>query len=135
MCSKKVLNNIFVCYIHQVIKNTALAYYRKKFLYKNRNLLCTDFQDLVYPHFDNAFVLDYLTIKNVNQLEFYTDNPELSFALSQLSLKEKQFIFNKYILSKTDKEISIELGITRQGVSILKKRMLEKLEYCLKSTR
>lgn len=134
MCTKKTLNNIFINYIHQVTKNTALAYFRKKYLYLNRTLLCVSLHDYLIPYYEKTFLFDYLLPENIDKMEQYTLNDSLSFALSKLSDKEKAFIYDKYILCKTDKEIALKLGISRQGVSILKKRILTKLHHYLKSS-
>lgn len=134
MCTKQVLNNIFINYIHQVTKKTALAYFRKKYLYQNRTLLCVSLHDYLIPYYETTFLLDYLLPGNVDEMELYTSNTSLSCALGKLSVKEKAFIYDKYILCKTDKEIAINLGISRQGVSILKKRILTKLHHYLKSS-
>ncbi|MBC9810722.1 sigma-70 family RNA polymerase sigma factor [Carnobacterium maltaromaticum] len=134
MCTKKTLNNIFINYIHQVTKKTALAYFRKKYIYQNRTLLCVSLHDYLVPYYEHTFFFDYLLPENVNEMEQYTVNDSLSFALSKLSNKEKVFIFEKYILCKTDKEIALNLGISRQGVSIFKKRILTKLHHYLKSS-
>ncbi|HCJ4447719.1 TPA: sigma-70 family RNA polymerase sigma factor [Listeria innocua] len=132
MYSKTVLNHFFVSYINQVIKRSALAYYRKKLLYQQRNSLYPEFYELTAPYHDSVLDLDSLSIMNVNHLEDYIDNKKLALSLGHLKHKEKQFIYEKYILCKTDKEIAIQFNITRQGVSIFKKRILKKISHYYK---
>ncbi|EAC3312910.1 hypothetical protein ACTBNQ_001390 [Listeria monocytogenes] len=135
MYSKTVLSHFFVSYINQVIKRSALAYYRKKVLYHQRNSLYPEFYELTTPYYDSILDLDSLSILNVDCLEDYVDNKGLALSLEHLTHKEKQFIYEKYILCKTDKEIAIQFNITRQGVSIFKKRILKKISHHYKRSQ
>lgn len=133
MTSKKNLGYMFTSYIHQVIHNTSLNYFKNKFRYQEKNILYFSLHDYLLTENTPIFYLDNLSIQKVDEIENYVTNNGLSLALELLTDKEKKLIFDKYVLCKTDKDISLELGISRQGVSILKKRILKKLYTCLKS--
>lgn len=132
MFTKQELSHIFTSYIHQVIHNTALSYFKKEFRYQNKTLLCLSIHDYLIPYDRNTHILENLTAEKTNEIELYIKDDYLSQALETLTQKEKIFIFEKYVLCKTDLEISTELGISRQGASILKKRILAKLYHYLK---
>lgn len=89
MHSKTVLSHFFVSYISQVIKRSALAYYRKKQLYQQRNSLYPEFYELTTPYHDSVLDLDSLSILNVNHLEDYIDNNKLGSVFKALKSQRK----------------------------------------------
>lgn len=133
MKSNSEINYLFVRYIQQSIRNTSNAFLKKKHTYSN-NYFSTDIlEDLIVNNsYDQYLLLDSITESEINILQNFTENEKLSKAIERLSFKEKKLIYEKYIQCKTDNEIATSFSISRQGVSIYKKRVLKKLEEFLK---
>lgn len=125
-------NYLFIKYVQQSIKNASNAFYQKKQIYSTRFLLI-DVTDNMMNTFSNDNYLNLDSVKNteIDKLENFIDNQKLSFAIEQLSYKDKHLLYEKYINCKTDNEIALKFGISRQGISIAKKRILKKIKKLL----
>lgn len=120
-------------YLHMGIHYRANNYYRKKKNYITRSVL-TDFQELDTNSFlinTNSYSLITQPITS-NNFEDYFENISLMNAIKRLTNKEKMFLFEKFILRKSDTELSKEKDVTQQAVSIYKKRLLKKLQVLMK---
>lgn len=120
-------------YIHIGIHYHANNYYRKKNSYLARAIL-TDFQDFDPINFsiDSYFVLTNIQMIDKKNLEEYFDNEQLIQAVKELSEKEKNFLFEKFIVGKSDTVIAKEKNLSQQAISIYKKRLLKKLKVLMK---
>lgn len=125
-------NYLFIKYVQQSIKNASSAFYQKKQIYSTRFLLI-DVTDNMMNTFSNDNYLNLDSVKNteIDRLENFINNQKLSFAIEQLSYKDKYLLYEKYINCKTDNEIALNFGISRQGISIAKKRILKKIKKLL----
>lgn len=133
MKSEVEINYLFVSYIQQSIKNSSNTCLKKKQKYSNIYFPTDTLEEIMV----NSFYDTYLSLDSIQEidivvLEKFTENEALAKALGKLSLKEKKLIYEKYIQCKTDNEIATILKISRQGVSVARKRILKKLEEFLK---
>ncbi|EAD4336682.1 sigma-70 family RNA polymerase sigma factor [Vagococcus sp.] len=120
-------------YLQIGIHYHANNYYRKKKKYTSRVVL-TDFQELE-PHsfsIDTCSKLPILQTSNSNNFEDYFNNISLTVAIKKLTIKEKQFLFEKFTLRKSDTELARERNVTQQAISIYKKRLLKKVKVLMK---
>ncbi|HAA8021143.1 TPA_asm: sigma-70 family RNA polymerase sigma factor [Listeria monocytogenes] len=133
MKSEVEINYLFVSYIQQSIKNSSNACLKKKQRYSHNYFPTDTLEDIMVNSFCDSYLsFDYIQESDIITLEQFTENEALSEALGKLSLKEKRLLYEKYIQCKTDNEIATILKISRQGVSIARKRILKKLEEFLK---
>ncbi|EGP9266526.1 sigma-70 family RNA polymerase sigma factor, partial [Listeria monocytogenes] len=109
-------------------------YYRKKKNYTTRSVL-TDFQELDPNSFSTDTCPDSSTLQTIESKDFedYFDNDLLIKAIKGLSTKEKKFLFEKFILRKSDTELAKERNLTQQAISVYKKRLLKKVKVLMKS--
>lgn len=113
-----------ISYLCKVIHHTAINFYKKrKRLKKKESLLENVDYHFLYP---DAAELDLPTLE-IFGYPFKLDDEKIIKRIKKLSDKEKVFLIEKFVLGKTDKEIGVTLGITRQGVTNLKLRMYKKL--------
>ncbi|MDF2923945.1 MAG: hypothetical protein K0R57_2859 [Paenibacillaceae bacterium] len=61
----------------------------------------------------------------INEIE---ENAILSEAIGTLSASEKRVLYQKFIQEKTDKEIALSVGVTRQAITKSKINVLVKLK-------
>ncbi|CWU74779.1 TPA_asm: sigma-70 family RNA polymerase sigma factor [Listeria monocytogenes] len=133
MKSEVEINYLFVSYIQQSIKNSSNACLKKKQRYSHNYFPTDTLEDIMVNSFCDSYLsFDSIQESDIITLEQFTENEALSKALGKLSLKEKRLLYEKYIQCKTDNEIATILKISRQGVSIARKRILKKLEEFLK---
>ena len=120
-------------YIHIGICYHANNYYRKKRNYSTKSIL-TDFQDPISESYytDNYFNLSNVSVINLKNLEEYFEDEMLIKAIKRLTMKEKNFLLEKYIIKKSDTELAKEKKLSQQAISIYKKRLLEKLKGLMK---
>lgn len=88
MTSKKNLGYMFTSYIHQVIHNTSLNYFKNKFRYQEKNILYFSLHDYLLNENTPIFYLDNLSIQKVDEIENYVTNNGLSLALELLTDKD-----------------------------------------------
>lgn len=121
-------------YLHIGIHYHANNYYRKRKNYKTRSVL-TDFHELDSNLFlmNNSSNTPTVHILDSNGFEDYFDSIPLTVAIENLTTKEKDFLFEKFILGKSDTELAKEKNLTQQAVSIYKKRLLKKIKVLMKS--
>lgn len=127
MKSEVEVNYLFVRYVQQSIKNSSSACLKKKQKY-SRNYFPTDsLEEIVKSSISESYLsLDFISESEIINLQNFTENEELSRAIEQLNFKEKKLLYEKYIQCKTDSEIANIFNISRQGVSIFRKRLLKK---------
>ncbi|MGG5343959.1 sigma-70 family RNA polymerase sigma factor [Enterococcus sp. AZ192] len=119
-------------YFEKVIRHAAINYYKKKSLRLENEILEEDTtiielvkQDSLKERGDfNLFSLD---------LPFYVEDDKLNEALTNLTVREKLFLIEKFVSDKTDRQIGEVLHISRQGVTNLKLRLYQKLRKSIKS--
>lgn len=63
----------------------------------------------------------------VNQSPLAIFDTIINDSLIQLTKKEQQFLIEKFIFYKTDKEIGVLLGVSRQAVTNMKYRLYKKM--------
>ncbi|CUL94396.1 sigma-70 family RNA polymerase sigma factor [Listeria monocytogenes] len=121
-------------YLRIGIHYHANNYYRKKKNYTTRSVL-TDFQELDPNSFSTDTCPDSSTLQTIESKDFedYFDNDLLIKAIKGLSTKEKKFLFEKFILRKSDTELAKERNLTQQAISVYKKRLLKKVKVLMKS--
>ncbi|EDO1241680.1 sigma-70 family RNA polymerase sigma factor [Listeria monocytogenes] len=133
MKSEVEVNYLFVRYVQQSIKNSSSACLKKKQKYSHNYFPTDTLEEVMRSTITESYLsLDYIAESDIMNLQNFTENEALSNAIEQLNFKEKQLLYEKYIQCKTDSEISKNLNISRQGVSIFRKRLLKKLEELLK---
>ncbi|EGO6113591.1 sigma-70 family RNA polymerase sigma factor [Enterococcus faecalis] len=133
MKSEVEVNYLFVSYVQQSIKNSASACLKKKQKYSHTYFPTDSLEDIMRSSISESYLsLDFISESEIMNLENFTENEALSRAIEQLNLKEKKLLYEKYIQCKTDSEIARTFDISRQGVSIFRKRLLKKLEVFLK---
>lgn len=120
-------------YLRIGIHYHANNYYRKKRYYSTRSIL-TDFQDFDHSSFstNNDFKLTNMYTIPPHDFEDYFDNELLIKAIKTLSPKEKKFIFEKFIVKKSDTQLARERNLSQQAISIYKKRLLKKVQVLMK---
>lgn len=121
-------------YLRIGIHYHANNYYRKKRSYTTRSVL-TDFQELDPNSFSTDINPKSSTLQTIDSKDFedYFDNDLLTKAIKRLSTKEKKFLFEKFILRKSDTELAKEKNLSQQAISIYKKRLLKKVKVLMKS--
>ncbi|MBA5263044.1 sigma-70 family RNA polymerase sigma factor [Enterococcus hirae] len=133
MKSEVEVNYLFVSYVQQSIKNSASACLKKKQKYSHTYFPTDSLEDIMRSSISESYLsLDFISESEIMNLENFTENEALSRAIEQLNLKEKKLLYEKYIQCKTDSEIARTFDISRQGVSIFRKKLLKKLEVFLK---
>lgn len=134
MKSETEINYLFVRYVQRSLRNSSNAFLKKTIQYTNTHFTIDTIEEFISNSiYDNYLTLDLISESEINNLQNFTENDHLSSALSHLSYKEKKLLFEKYVRCKTDNEIAKNLNISRQAVSISKKRILKKLKHSLKS--
>lgn len=120
-------------YLQIGIHYHANNYYRKINNYSTK-LILTDFQDFDHNSFsiDNYSTLNSSYTIAPNNFEDYFDNELLTKVIKELTIKEKQFLFEKFILRKSDTDLAKEKKLSQQAVSIYKKRLLKKVQVLMK---
>lgn len=113
-------------YFHKVISHTALNYYKKRFKQKEKEKLADSFLQIVSDI--ESFEEDTLTNMRVKEAPLAIFNEEFEAVLVILSSKEKLFLIEKFIFDKTDKDIGQMLGVSRQAVSNMKRRLYVKIK-------
>lgn len=126
MVKKMDSSYMFIKYIQKTLINEKMNYIRntKK---KSLEIQTDEFLLQNIPSID-SHLLENLTLKNVDYLENFVNNPDLADALSQLNTMEKIIIYKKYVLGNTDFEIAKELNISSQAISKRKRKILKKME-------
>lgn len=121
-------------YLHIGIHYHANNYYRKRKNYKIRSVL-TDFQEIDSNLFlmNNSSKIPTVQTLESKDFEDYFDSIPLTVAIKNLTTKEKDFLFEKFILRKSDTELAREKNLTQQAISIYKKRLLKKVKVLMKS--
>ena len=133
MKSEVEVNYLFVSYVQQSIKNSASACLKKKQKYSHTYFPTDSLEDIMRSSISESYLsLDFISESEIMNLENFAENEALSRAIEQLNFKEKKQLYEKYIQCKTDSEIARIFDISRQGVSIFRKRLLKKLEVFLK---
>ncbi|EAK9250446.1 sigma-70 family RNA polymerase sigma factor [Listeria monocytogenes] len=133
MKSEVEVNYLFVSYVQQSIKNSASACLKKKQKYSHTYFPTDSLEDIMRSSISESYLsLDFISESEIMNLEKFAENEALSRAIEQLNFKEKKLLYEKYIQCKTDSEIARIFDISRQGVSIFRKRLLKKLEVFLK---
>ena len=116
---------IFIKYIHRTLVNQANKYYQKKSVY-SRDLVYEE--NLTESELKELSSIDY---KKKNDPFIIFDSREtgkrIEHNFEKLSSDDKQLLFDKYIESRSDREIALKLGISSQAVSKRKRKILSKL--------
>lgn len=133
MKSEVEINYLFVRYVQQCIRYSSNSCLKKNQKYSTHYFPTDLLEETMFNTFyDNYFSIDSIKEADIDSLESFTEDESLSQAIKQLAYSEKKLLFKKYIQCQTDYEIANEFSMTRQGVSIKKKRLLKKLEAFLK---
>jgi len=85
------------------------------------------FEPVYNANGDDLLLLDQLKDGNVND-DKWTDNYALKECINALNEKEKQILYLRYYLGKTQTEVSKEVGISQAQVSRLEKCALSKIK-------
>lgn len=126
MQEEKVMNAMFVRYIHKVMINEKLNYIRDG---KSKGIdLIHDENLLMNVQYQNEQLLESLPKGSYKNLEDYVEDENLSHSIAQLTERQKLIIFKRYVEGKKDPLIAKELGITSQAVSKQRRRAIKKLE-------
>lgn len=117
-------------YFHKVICNAASNYYKRKFYQKEKEFLTENF----FEHLMGTTMFEEDTLT-----EIMVDNSPISIfsgvftdVLNQLNSREKQFLIEKFVLDKTDEEIGVLFGVSRQAVTNMKHRLYKKIRKKMK---
>lgn len=117
-------------YFHKVICNAASNYYKKKFRQKEKEYLTENFFDQLTGV--TTFEEDVLTVIMVDKSPISIFNGTFNDVLNHLNNREKQFLIEKFVLEKTDEEIGILFGVSRQAITNMKHRLYKKVRKKLK---
>ncbi|AUJ86519.1 sigma-70 family RNA polymerase sigma factor [Enterococcus sp. CR-Ec1] len=117
-------------YFSKVICNAASNYYRKKFRYAEKEYI----SDTILENMEGTVSLEEDIIQSImiNESEmniFSYDS--ISDLASVLNEREKELLIEKFVFEKTDQEIGVLFGISRQGVTNMKLRLYKKLKEIL----
>ncbi|MBV4420355.1 hypothetical protein KM800_13675 [Clostridium tyrobutyricum] len=118
----------FSSYVKSALYSTSKNYFKKRFDDTN-NIVNIESVD-TWEDFD---FIPNLTSRNVIYLERYLEDNLLSKAVSLLSRNEKELLFMKFFEEKTDEQIAMIFGVTRQALTKSKKKILSKLKNRMKS--
>ncbi|HFL0278863.1 hypothetical protein A7N94_01610 [Listeria monocytogenes] len=111
-------------YFHKVICNAAYNYYKKKFHQTEKEHLIGNFFDysMKAATFEEA-----LTVSEVEMSLISTFNGTFNDVLKLLNSREKQFLIEKFVLEKTDEQIGVLFGVSRQAITNRKHRLYKKI--------
>ncbi|GEU13450.1 hypothetical protein QuyetLC_24490 [Bacillus anthracis] len=115
-------------YFHKVICNAASNYYRKRFRQKENEYLIENLLDYLVE--SASFEEDLLTGIMIENLPISIFDEILTDVIKQLNNREQQFIIEKFILEKTDEEIGVLFGVSRQAITNMKHRLYKKMRLC-----
>lgn len=117
-------------YFSKVICNAASNYYKKKFHYAEKEYLT----DTILESMEGTDSFEVDIIQSImmeeSEMNLFSYEDVVEFA-SVLNEREEEFLIEKFIFEKTDKEIGELFGITRQGVTNMKLRLYKKLKETL----
>ncbi|MGM0167093.1 hypothetical protein IGI39_002073 [Enterococcus sp. AZ135] len=120
-------------YFQKVIHNAAINYYKRKSKHYDQEMqdeqLLSSLVDITDP--EN----EYLSTISLGEYSLVIQDEKLNEIVSTLNQKEHQFLIEKLVLGKTDQEIAVVFGISRQGVTNYKKRLYDKLKRKLNSVQ
>lgn len=120
---KEATEKVFVAYLRCVLRNTALAYWRKRA--RHYNELCSDDELEAAPVSDHFF--EDPGMSDINRLSDYVENDILSAAIRSLGRTEKVILYFWLFHSLTDKEIARIVGISPHSVFDRRHRILKKI--------
>lgn len=112
-------------YFQKVICNAASNYYKKKNHQKEKEYVTEEFYDELIG--ESNFEDNMLTQIIVKRSPLSIFNNTIDVELNQLTRKEQQFLIEKFIFYKTDKEIGMLQGVSRQAVTNMKHRLYKKI--------
>ncbi|HDH7119295.1 TPA: sigma-70 family RNA polymerase sigma factor [Enterococcus faecalis] len=117
-------------YFSKVICNAASNYYKKKFYYAEKEYLTDTILESMEgtASFEEDIIQSIMMEESEMNLFSYEDVVEFASVLNE---REEEFLIEKFIFEKTDKEIGELFGITRQGVTNMKLRLYKKLKETL----
>jgi len=117
-------------YFSKVICNAASNYYKKKFHYAEKEYLTDTILESMEgtASFEEDIIQSIMMEESEMNLFSYEDVVEFASVLNE---REEEFLIEKFIFEKTDKEIGELFGITRQGVTNMKLRLYKKLKETL----
>ncbi|EEI13387.1 TPA: sigma-70 family RNA polymerase sigma factor [Enterococcus faecalis] len=113
-------------YIKKTVHNTAINYFVKNSRIEEAEVISGQkFLDFLIE--DKTFFVKEMIRVETDNLSFEFDNLDLATEFEKLNREEKSFLMRKYILGYSDYEISIQLSLSRQGVTKKRQRILKKI--------
>ncbi|MFW8665034.1 RNA polymerase sigma factor [Enterococcus entomosocium] len=115
-----------ISYIQKTVHNTAINYFVKKNRIKKAELISEQV-------FLDYLIEEQLILSKENVILEYENfllnffNFDLATEFQKLSGVDQSLLIRKYILGYSDYEISLQLSMTRQGVTKKRQRILEKI--------
>lgn len=76
---------------------------------------------------DKSQSLVFLSPDQINQFEDYIENEQLAFIISQLTDRQKQIFYYKYIEGYTEQEIADKFHVGRTAISNQHRKVLNKI--------
>ncbi|QGM92357.1 sigma-70 family RNA polymerase sigma factor [Enterococcus faecalis] len=120
MCIENKKEAAAINFFNKVIKNTRNNFYNKNKKIWEKEILDTSLE-IKYIQEDIPKTL----IKLLNE-PYLANNKNLENFIHLLNEKEKFIIVEKVVYGKTDNEIAVELGVSRQAITNIRKRLSNK---------
>ncbi|EPM6849812.1 sigma-70 family RNA polymerase sigma factor [Enterococcus faecalis] len=112
-------------YFHKVICNAASNYYKKKFYQTEKEFTTEKIFDQLIDEID--FENNILTQIMITESPLAIFDETVREYLPKLTIKEQRILIEKFVFNKTDKEIGLLFGVSRQAVTNMKHRLYKKI--------
>ncbi|MYV16046.1 sigma-70 family RNA polymerase sigma factor [Furfurilactobacillus milii] len=125
MSKEREVNKRFVKYIERSIINHAIHHWKR-----SNQVIQVELNERIANQLvskEKIKDLEMLTENNIAHMEDYIANDRLAWCISTITKEEKQLMYDKYVTKRSDAEIALGLGLSRQAVAKRRHQTLAKI--------